>query len=164
MYIKEVTSGKQLEAEIFPIQANEFAFLGTTLKNGWSFPWSKLKPENTFGLRRKDGVDGVLGLVCYEIKTEERFFELSLLDNARHSRGSKNKRYDRIAGCLISFVCLKAFKDSNAGGFVALQTKGRKLTEVYCTKYGGIPFGLYRVTFPPQVGKELIWEYLNQRL
>lgn len=80
---------------------------------------------------------------------------------APHNFG-KNKKYDFVAGCLISFACLESFEkgQNNYKGFLSFESK-TELIPYYAKKYGAMLALGQRMFIDPEAGKVLIKKYLN---
>ena len=101
MYIIEVCSGICKEAVIEKVHPSDFAIL---TKKRYSFNWQSVKKTTTIYKLTIKGEKDILGVIALIDYPEEKRIEIKLLASSNENQG-KNKRYDRIAGCLIAFAC-----------------------------------------------------------
>jgi hypothetical protein len=118
MYIVHTKTGQQISAAITKLQPTEFALIKKS--NRFNFDWNKEKDYEVYKLTA-EGVEEILGLVSLEERPVDYAFQIRLLASSKENIGI-NKKYQRIAGCLIAFVCEKSFK-SNYEGYVFLKPK-----------------------------------------
>lgn len=136
MYIFEVSSGISKKAVISLVEPADFTCLTRTR---YFFTWKSLKQKATiYKLQIEDEEDilGVMALVDYP--TEKRI-EIKLLANSIENQG-KNKKYDRIAGCLITYACRLSIKKYMEDACVSLIPKTELLhhyKQKYYMIYGG---------------------------
>ena len=130
MYIIEVCSGVHKEAIIKAVEPSDFALLS---KKRYSFNWQSLKKIATlYKLTIQDEKDilGVMALIDY---SNEKRIEIKLLASSLENRG-RNKKYDRIAGCMIAFACDLSSKKYFIDACVSLVPK-TALFDHYKQKY-----------------------------
>jgi len=98
----------------------------------FEFDWSKERKRIVYKLTLEDAAI-IQGLVAIEDIERESRIHIHLIENGL-SNQSKDKVYDYVAGCLISFLCEMAF---NRGyeGFVSLYSK-TEIISLYTNKYG----------------------------
>jgi hypothetical protein len=101
MYIIEVCSGLCKKAIISQVNSEDFK---TLTKNRYSFTWKSLKQTATIYKLQIEGEDDILGVMALIDYPPEKRIEIKLLANSIENQG-KNKKYDRIAGCLIAYAC-----------------------------------------------------------
>ena len=87
----------------------------------------------------------------------ELWIKINLLQTSEENVGT-NKKYDRIAGCLIAYACKQAFL-RGYDGTVALEPK-TELKKHYMKKYGMKNAGKHLYT-ELQNSEHLIREYLT---
>lgn len=88
---------------------------------------------------------------------------MELLEIAPHNIGSKSKKYDYVAGCLIAFACRKSFQIvGDYKGFLTFVSK-TELIEWYIAKYGATLTLGQRMYIDSDVGLVLIDKYLNRK-
>ncbi|MEL7003451.1 MAG: hypothetical protein AAFN93_12050 [Bacteroidota bacterium] len=88
---------------------------------------------------------------------------MEALELAPQNVGYKNKRYDYVAGCLISFGCKESFKVEGAyKGFLTFVSK-TNLIKWYSQKYGAELALGQRMFIDWKNGEKLIETYLNRK-
>lgn len=93
---------------------------------------------------------------------------MAFIEVAPHNKGIE-KKYDKIAGCLIAFACRLSFiqaKEPYKGYLVfdVLEENKEdeiKLKAVYCTKYNALQYGDSTMIITPEGGEKLINTFLN---
>ncbi len=136
MYIIDQISNEPHLVHILPMENDDFKKL--TVKR-YSFNWKKLQKDTAiYKLTLVDSTDilGLIGLVDYpaEERTEIKLLALSIENIGR------NKRYDRIAGCLIAFAGIGAIRKFKNYPALSLVPK-TELRQHYIRKYGMIDAG-----------------------
>jgi hypothetical protein len=129
-YLKGILTGERLPATISRLSTEEIALLDDSKR--FDFEWKRQLQFEIYGLFLKYPGQ-VIGLVSLECQPKNLAIEIKLIANAREYIGS-NKRYERIAGCLIAFVCKKSF-DLKFDGYVYLKPK-TSIIRHYRQKYG----------------------------
>jgi hypothetical protein len=155
MYIVDRITDERRLVHILPIENDDFKQL--TVKR-YSFNWKKLKNESVIyklTLVDDDDILGLIGLVDYP--AEERT-EIKLLASSAENMG-KEKKYERIAGCLIAFAGREAIRKFKNYPALSLIPK-TELRQHYIRKYGMVDAGwqLYLEDLPLL---NLIKEYLS---
>ena len=118
------------KAVIESISIKDFSIIKKN--NQFQFNWSKEKDNHIFKVRKIDD-DEILGLISIIDFPKESRLEIHLLELSKENIGKK-KKMDRIAGCLIAYVCDLSFQ-KNYGGFVSLISK-TEIIDLYKKKYG----------------------------
>lgn len=80
-----------------------------------------------------------------------------------------DRKYDKVAGCLIAFACRLSFIicESDYKGWLAFDVLEQdkeneiKLMALYAKKYGALKFGKRIMVIPPEGGEKLINEFLK---
>ena len=93
---------------------------------------------------------------------------MAYVEVAPHNKG-KNKRYDKVAGCLIAFACRLSFMHGKGDykGWLTFDVMEEsekdkvKLMAVYCVKYGALKWGDTTMVIPPEVSEKLINNFLK---
>lgn len=120
MKILEVKTGIEHEVVIGRLRKPEFK----VIKSGgqFTFKWHLYKDLEVYHLSLVSN-KMTLGLICLIDHPQSGFesIEIEALEASRGNTG-KNKRFDRIAGCLIAFACLQSWR-RGYGGFVFLKPK-----------------------------------------
>lgn len=131
-----MNSGISKKAVISLVEPADFTCLTRTR---YFFTWKSLKQKATiYKLQIVDEEDilGVMALV--DFPTEKRI-EIKLIASSIENRG-KNKKYDRIAGCLIAYACRLSIDKYLKDACVSLIPKTELLNhykQKYCMIYGG---------------------------
>lgn len=102
------------------------------------------------------------GMLMLTLVNDEMLY-MNNIEVAPQNYGSQGK-YDKVAGCLIAFACLKSFEMGKDyyKGYLTFQSKTDLIT-FYQKKYGAVIAGGHRMFIEPNVGTQLIEEYLNQK-
>jgi len=129
-YLEDILTGERLPATISRLSTEEIALLDSS--NRFDFEWKRQLQFEIYGLHL-EYPEEVIGLVSLECQPKNLAIEIKLIANAREHLGSK-KRFDRIAGSLIAFVCKKSF-DLKFDGYVYLKPK-TSIIPHYRQKYG----------------------------
>ena len=120
----------------------------------------KEKNAQTFALRIKGIEDNIEGAI--QIRIENEMLIMDVIEIAPHNIGTKNKRFDFVAGCLISFACRESFKlASEYKGFLTFISK-TSLIGWYSAKYKAEQALGQKMFIDTSNGLELIEEYLNR--
>lgn len=96
--------------------------------------------------------------MIFEMKSKIEPY-MAFVEVAPHNRGA-NKKYDRVAGCLIAFACRLSFKNGKGHylGYLAFdvleesKADERKLMALYCKKYNALRCGETTMIVPPDGG------------
>ena len=133
-------------------------------KNGWNFNWKtalKIKNSKIFIIRVKKMVHSLEGLI--QLSEIEGMLFMNLIELAPHNIGRESKRFEFVAGCLISFGCYQSFKlETNYKGFVSFETK-TKLRKWYQDNYFAQDAMGNKMFIDPEDGIKLIKQYLNRK-
>ncbi len=129
MYIIEVSSGKNLEVEITPVEVDDYKQLS---QNRYYFDW---KAENKFEIYKLQvvGQNDILGLISFQRIPGEWRIHIRLLTVSKENKG-KGKQYDRIAGNLIAFVAKIAVREFGEYACISMRPKSQ-ITKHYMDKY-----------------------------
>ena len=141
-----------------------------SLNDGWRFninKHSKKKGFETYVLVCEESPEKIEGCLIFEMKSKIEPY-MAFVEVAPHNRGA-NKKYDRVAGCLIAFACRLSFKNGKGHylGYLAFdvleesKADERKLMALYCKKYNALRCGETTMIVPPDGGEKLITEFLN---
>ena len=132
-------------------------------KDGWNFNWRKLYKTDggkVYKLTLINSPQKVQGVLMITFFNDEMVF----MNNVEVSPGNlgKDKLYDYVAGCLISFACLLSFQigKETYNGFLSFESK-TELVELYQNKYGATFAMGNKMFIEPQAGKKLIEQYLK---
>lgn len=130
MYIIEVCSGVHKEAIIKAVEPSDFTLL---TKKRYSFNWQSLKKSTIIYKLTIEGEKDILGVMALIDFPDEFRIEIKLLACSVENQG-RNKKYDRIAGCLIAFACDLCAKKYLLNACVSLVPKTALLNH-YKQKY-----------------------------
>src|ERR1700733_5165463 len=131
MSIFDVITNSEIEAIILPVDRDDLPHIKKSKRFG--FNWHLFKDEKVYKLMRK-GDPEILGLMCLEDHSVGwDAIEIKLLEVGRAHIG-KNKKIEKIAGCLIAYACRESIKNGH-GGWVFLKPK-TKLIDHYINAYG----------------------------
>ena len=140
MFVIHNKSGKKVRAAINKLEAKEIGLINRTKR--FNFNWNKEKQFEVYKLTCGDS-DEPLGLISLEEHPADYAIQIRLLASSKDNVG-ESKIYRRIAGCLISFACKRAFK-AGFDGYVYLKPK-TNLKNHYCEVYGLMSTKMYLVT------------------
>lgn len=139
-----------------------------TITDGWRFNFrknSKGKNFKTYVLSTNNTPNQIEG--CLIINTENQYQDyMAFVEVAPHNKG-ENRKYDRVAGCLIAFACKQSFINNKEGylAFDVLEENVEdetKLMELYSTKYNAVRLGeSTTMIIVPEGSERLIDEYLK---
>mgnify|MGYP006288116483 CR=1 FL=1 len=153
MKLLDVRTGNWLEAEIARISEQDIQEIDKSSR--FQFDWKKELIHEIYKIYLvKD--ESVVGLVALKDIPQEIRVHIQLIESSRYNTG-KQKRIDRIPGCLIAFACELSFK-KGYDGFVSLTPKTQLVTH-YIKKYGFIQIGKNLAVYGEHA-KYLILEYL----
>ena len=103
MRVIEVLTGEEFLAEIV------FAELADLKRDNFYFEWEKEINQRVVKLQLKTTKE-ILGLMSLEVFSKESFVKIRLLAVSEVNRG-RNKKFDRIAGHLITYAAQLAAED-----------------------------------------------------
>ena len=152
MYVLNKTTGEKHAATITKLDAAEISQINKTKR--FDFNWNKEKNFHVYKLTAENKEEPI-GLLSIEERPRDYALEIRLLAVSKENVG-KSKKYSRIAGCLIAFVCKEAFK-RGFEGYVCLKPK-TKLTAHYIQQYGLQSTKMYLIT-EGENSLKLIQEY-----
>lgn len=153
--MKLIDLEKRLEfkAEILKVENEDYLLINKSEQ--FEFDWTKEKENHVFKILKKDD-DEVLGLLSIINYPEEWRVHINLLENSNQNKG-KDKKVDKIAGCLLAFAARLAFEKGYLG-FVSFIPK-TELIGLYIKKYGFSLFG-NQLAIEKQASIDLIEKYL----
>jgi len=122
------------------------------------FDWMLEKENNVFKITSaaKKEKNKILGLISLSNIPEEFRIHINLVEVTKDNKG-KDKKIDRIAGCLLAFATKVAFNKGYLG-FTSLVPK-TELIELYVKKYGFTQYGR-QLAIERQAAINLIQKYL----
>jgi hypothetical protein len=130
-----------------------------TFGDGWRFNFEKHARNASFQcyvLVTEDTPDVIEGCLIFRMKDAMEPY-MAYIEIAPHNKG-ENRRFDRVAGCLIAFASRLSFiygKDHFKGwlAFDVLEDRKEdevKLMSVYCQKYGALKWSGTTMVISPE--------------
>ncbi len=129
MNIIEVLTGKVCPIEVLPVENTDYKSLS---KTRYFFDWKEEKNEEVYKLVLK-GQKDILGVVSIERIASEWRIHIRLLTVSKENKG-KEKKLDKIAGNLFSYVAKIALADFGQMACVSLRPKS-SIAKHYITKF-----------------------------
>jgi hypothetical protein len=161
MYIRDKKTNELVECEIRVAKKNELP----VKKDGWSFNWNlafKSKNSQIYILSTTSEVQQVQGAL--QLVQYDGMVIMELLEVHPNNRGSRSKKYDYVARCLIAFACSETFlNEGNYRGFLTFTSK-TELMNMYKTKYGAVQTIGNRMYIDPDQGMKLMNQYLDDKI
>lgn len=165
--ILEFVSGAWTDASIIEgkhIQLPSF-------QDGWRFNFSthaKVKGAAPYILIAEETPGIIEGCLIYKMRGNVEPY-MAYVEIAQWNQG-KNKKYDRVAGCLVAFACRLSFVlgKGDYKGWLAFDVQEqheedqRKLMVNYSRKYKARRVGETTMLIMPEDGEQLIEEYLEK--
>ncbi len=158
MKLLHVATQQEFEAEIIAIEKNDFILIKKSKQ--FQFDWTLERGSHVFKIVEKGDDDlknkDILGLISLEDIPNELRINVNLIENSNDNKG-RNKKIDRIAGCLLAFATQVAFEKGYLG-FTSLTPK-TQLIPLYVNKYGFSRYGR-QLTIEKKAAIKLIQKYL----
>lgn len=129
MNIIEISSGKKYQIEITQVEDIDFRFIR---KNRFFFNWKTEREYEVYKLQIV-GTNEILGLISLVRIPQEWRVHIRLLTVSKENQG-KNKRYEKIAGNLLTFAAKLALSDYSELACVSLRPKSQ-IAKHYIEKY-----------------------------
>ena len=139
-----------------------------SINDGWRFNFSKHskgKDYETYILTTDKTPEIIEGCLIINIKTPFQVY-VAFVEVASHNKGNE-KKYDRVAGCLIAFACRQSFINDKEGylAFDVLEEKKEneiRLMKLYSQKYNAVRLGnSTTMIILPEGSEALINEFLK---
>ncbi len=141
-----------------------------SITDGWRFNFNKHSKKanfETYILVCEETPGIIEGCIIFQLKDAVEPY-MAYIEIAPHNKG-KAKRYNNVAGCLISYACRLSFKygKEHFKGWLTFDVMEEhkqdeiKLMAVYCQKYGALKWGETTMVISPEVGENLIAKFLN---
>ena len=141
-----------------------------SIQDGWRFNFqkhAKSKGAKIYILVAEETPNQIEGCLVYKMKDDQEPY-MAYIEIAPHNR-TKNKLYERIAGCLIAFACRLSFimgKDYFKGwlAFDVQEEKiedQKKLMSIYSKNYRARKYNETTMLIIPEDGESLIEEFLE---
>jgi hypothetical protein len=136
--------------------------------DGWFFDFNKhskkIAHAQTYVLVTEEKPLVIEGCLILKVEKGKDYY-MAYIEVAPHNRG-ENKKYSKVAGCLIAFACRLSHTESN--GYLSFQVSEKdeqdqkKLMILYSKKYYAQRIGdTNQMIIVPEDGQTLIKEYLN---
>jgi len=164
--ILEIETNSLINSSISKVNKNSTKL--PTLTDGWRFNFSKHskgKDYETYILTTYNTPEIIEG--CLIINNKNKFqVYMAFIEVAPHNRG-RDRKYDRIAGCLIAFACKQSFINGKEGylAFDVLEERKEdelKLMQLYSNKYNAARLaGSTTMIILPEGSEKLINEFLK---
>lgn len=129
MKIFEISTGKNHEVEILPIEKDDFKLLKP---KRYFFNWKIEQSQEIYKLQIIGSSD-ILGLISLERIPEEWRIHIRLLTVSKENKGS-DKKFDNIAGNLITHAAKIAVLEYGELACISLKPKGTIINH-YITEY-----------------------------
>ncbi|TPG42045.1 hypothetical protein [Flavobacterium pectinovorum] len=166
--ILKIDENSLIDAKISDVKSVKINLPSIT--DGWRFNFKKHSKEvghETYVLVSKETPDVIEGCLIFEMKKKVEPY-MAYVEIAPHNKGL-NKRYEKVAGCLIAFACRLSFIKANEPyrGYLVFDVMEEdksdevKLMAMYSTKYNALRYGEATMIIPPAGGEKLITEFLN---
>ncbi|HRI78123.1 MAG TPA: N-acetyltransferase [Cyclobacteriaceae bacterium] len=136
MQVTECTSGQKKHVTVKGLERGD---LKKITRREYFFDWKAARKGAEMYKLSLTEDDSILGLVALVDVPAEYRLEINLLVSSVQNVG-KGKRYEGIAGCLISFACREALTKYGDLACVSLTPK-TELKQHYINKYGMSPGG-----------------------
>lgn len=130
MIIIDTETGQSHQVKIEAVESGDFKKI---TKRRYFFDWKEENDQELYKLKIV-GTNDILGLVSCERIPEEWRIHIRLLTVSRENKGS-DKKYESIAGDLITFISKIAVKEYAELACVSLKPKG-VIAQHYIDKYG----------------------------
>ncbi len=130
MIVIENTTGESHQVEIVPVEYEDYQNLSN---RRYFFDWIEEKDQEVYKLKIK-GASDILGLVSFEQIPEEWRIHIRLLSVSKENKGH-DKKYENIAGNLITFVSKIAVREYAELACVSLKPK-EAIAQHYTDKFG----------------------------
>ncbi len=130
MIVIDTETGQSHKVVIELVESGDFK---TLTKKRYFFDWKEESSQELYKLRIVDTSD-ILGLVSFERIPEEWRIHLRLLTVSKENKGH-DKKYQNIAGNLITFISKIAVREFAEFACVSLKPKG-VIAQHYIDNYG----------------------------
>jgi hypothetical protein len=166
--VRNVNDNISVDAEIIDTAQNRIVL--PSLTEGWRFNFkkhSKTLGFKTFILLCEETPNIIEGCLIFKMKDKIEPY-MAFIEIAPHNK-SENRKYDKVAGCLIAFACRLSFiyGESDYKGWLAFDVLEEdkeneiKLMSLYSKKYNALKFGKTTMVIPPEGSEKLINEFLK---
>lgn len=129
MKIIDTSTGEEYSVEISPVESDDFK---TLRKDRYFFDWKIERNQEVYKLQIIGSSD-ILGLISVERIPKEWRIHIRLLTVSKENKGN-GKKYDKIAGNLITHVAKIAILEFGEFACVSLKPKSQ-IAQHYIDKY-----------------------------
>ncbi len=168
MHVKiiEVETKSSIKSQIYLVTKNKSKL--PSMHEGWRFNFSKhskVKDYKTYILTTNKTPEIIEGCLIINTNSPNQVY-MAFVEVAPHNKGDE-KKYDRVAGCLIAFACRQSFINDKEGylAFDVLEEKKEnetKLMKLYHQKYNAVKLGnSTTMIILPEGSEKLINEFLK---
>lgn len=164
--IIETATNAEIKSQIRLVTKNKSKL--PSLNDGWRFNFSKHSKKRdfeTYILTTEKAPDTIEGCLIINAKSPYEVY-MAFIEIAPHNKGD-NKKYKRVAGCLIAYACRQSFIKGKEG-YLAFDVKEEekeneiKLMKLYNQKYGAVRIdNSTTMIILPEGSEKLINEFLN---
>ncbi|MFI0430062.1 hypothetical protein [Mariniflexile sp. HMF6888] len=164
--ILEFETKLEIKSKISLVTKNKASL--PSINDGWRFNFSKHskgKYYETYILTTDKTPEIIEGCLIINIKTPFQVY-MAFVEVASHNKGNE-KKYDRVAGCLIAFACRQSFINGKEGylAFDVLEEKKEneiRLMKLYSQKYNAVRLdNSTTMIILPEGSEALINEFLK---
>jgi hypothetical protein len=164
--ILEVETKLEIKSVISLVTKNKAKL--PSINDGWRFDFSKHskgKDYETYILTTDKTPEIIEGCLIINTKTAFQVY-MAYVEVAPHNKENE-KKYDRVAGCLIAFACRQSFINDKEGylAFDVLEDKKEnelRLMKLYSQKYYAVRLdNSTTMIILPEGSEELINEFLK---
>lgn len=164
--ILEVETKLEIKSRISLVTKNKVKL--PSINDGWRFNFSKHskgKDYETYILTTDKTPEIIEGCLIINTKTSFQVY-MAFVEVAPYNKGNE-KKYDRVAGCLIAFACRQSFINDKEGylAFDVLEDKKEnesRLMKLYSQKYNAVRLdNSTTMIILPEGSEELINEFLK---
>jgi len=164
--ILEVETKLEIKSTISLVTKNKAKL--PSINDGWRFNFRKHstgKDYETYILTTDKTPEIIEGCLIINNKTPFQVY-MAFVEVAPHNKGNE-KKYDRVAGCLIAFACRQSFINDKEGylAFDVLEDKKEnelRLMKLYSQKYNAVRLdNSTTMIIVPEGSEKLINEFLK---
>ena len=164
--ILELATKLEIRSTISLVTKNNLTL--PSLNDGWRFNFKKhsaVKDYETYILTTDNSPEIIEGCLIINAKIAFQIY-MAFVEIAPHNRGDQ-KRYDKVAGCLIAFACRKSFIKEKEGyvAFDILEDSKEdelRLMKLYSQKYNAVRLAdSTTMIIVPEGSEKLIKEFLK---
>jgi hypothetical protein len=155
--IEQQGTGTVFSTDIIPVTSKEIKKVHK--KDGWSFNWKseyKNLSHQLYKLVLEGGTE-IQGLISLEVKTDQLYIEMHLIESAPHNQGER-KQFAGVAANMVAFACKMSF-ECGFDGFVAFTAKTKLVNHYIETLGARVIYGHSRMGIFTASAKFLVNSY-----